>query len=131
MNRARLASLLTLLWGAIQGWSLLTLGFYPASHFVAWVICVASFIIALGLWIAKPWARVSYLIAGSGFVIFYAVASYLTGFPCASDSTGCNIPLVLSQPILTVATLAILLRSLLSNPAVEHDPRNSETHPLP
>jgi hypothetical protein len=131
MNRARLASLLTLLWSAIQGWSLLLLGFYPAYHIVAWGLCVVFLAVAVGLWLAKPWARVSYLVLGGGFVIFYVVAWYLTGFPCAEGSSGCNVPLVLSQPMLTIATLAILLKPLASNPTIERDAPQADAQPPP
>jgi len=116
----RLASVLTVVWCVIQAWSLLLLRFYPAQHVVAWGLCVVFLAVAVGLWLAKSWARVSYLVLGGAFVIFYAIAWYLTGFPCAEGS-GCNVPLVLSQPLLTVATLAILLRPLASNPTIERD----------
>jgi uncharacterized membrane protein len=129
MSRARLASLLTLLWSAIQAWSLVLLGFYPAFHIVGWGLCAIFLTIAIGLWFAKPWARVSFLVLGSGFVIFYIAAYYLARLPCASDSSSCNIPLVLSQPMLTIATLAILLRPLASNPTMERDARKSGARP--
>ena len=121
MSRVRLASVLTVVWCAIQVWSLLLLRFYPTHHVAAWALCVIFLAVAVGLWLAKPWARVSYLVLGGGFVIFYVVAWYLTGFPCAEGSSGCNVPLVLSQPMLTIATLAILLRPLASNPTIERD----------
>ena len=120
MIRARLASLLTVLWSVIQAWSLLLLHFYPSRHFVGWGLCAVSLTIAIGLWLAKPWARVSFLVFGGGFVIFYAAAYYLAVFPCDHDSS-CNIPLVLSQPILMIATLGILFRPLASNPTIERD----------
>ncbi len=121
MSRVRLASVLTVVWCAIQAWSLLLLHFYPKGHVVAWALCIIFLAVAVGLWLAKPWARMSYLVLGGGFVIFYVVAWYLTGFPCAEGSSGCNVPLVLSQPMLTIATLAILLRPLASNPTIERD----------
>ena len=129
MGRARLASVLTLVWSAIQAWSLLLLGFYPARHVVGWGLCAIFVAIAIGLWLARPWARVTFLVVGSGFVIFYATAYYLAGLPCAGDSSSCNMPLVLSQPILTVATLAILLMPLASNPTIERDARKSGARP--
>jgi hypothetical protein len=121
MSRVRLASVLTVLWCLVQAWSLLLLRFYPAQRVVAWGICVVFLAVAIGLWLAKPWARVSYLFLGGGFLIFYAISSYLTGFPCAEGSSGCNVPLILSQPMLTIATLAILLRPLAPNPTIERD----------
>jgi len=121
MIRSRLASVLALLWSAVQAWSLMLLGFRPALHVVGWGLCVVFLTIAVGLWLAKPWARISFLVIGSGFVIFYVGAYYLSDLPCARDSSGCNIPLILSQPILTIATLAILFRPLASNPTIERD----------
>jgi uncharacterized membrane protein len=129
MGRARVASLLTLLWSAIQAWSLLLLGFYPARHMLGWGLCVLFLAISVGLWLAKPWARVSFLILGTGFVIFYATAYYFAALPCATDSSTCNMSLVLSQPLLTFATLAILFKPLASNPTIERDARKSGARP--
>src|SRR5712692_3004940 len=97
------------------------LGFPSCTSCCRWGLCVVFLTIAVGLWLAKPWARISFLVIGSGFVVFYAGAYYLSDLPCARDSSGCNIPLILSQPILTIATLAILFRPLASNPTIERN----------
>lgn len=110
MNRSRLASIIVFLWSVMQVWSLLLIGFYPEAHPVGWALCLVAFVISAGLWMGKPWARVSFLILGGGLVVFYAAAYFLGLTPCAKDMTGCNILLVVSQPALTLAALATLLK---------------------
>ena len=121
MARARIASVLVIGWGAIQVWTLLLLHFYPPQHIVGWSLCVVALLVAIALWLAKPWARVLFLVFGSGFVVFYVVVFYLSGFSCATDSSGCSIPLLLSQPLLMIAALALLVRPMASNPTIERD----------
>ena len=120
MNRARLASVLIALWSAVQAWSLLLIHYYPAQHPIGWILCVVFLAISIGLWLSRPWARVLFLVVGSGFVVFYAATFYFTGL-CTGDSSSCNVLLVLSQPVLTIAALATLVRSLASNPTIERD----------
>jgi hypothetical protein len=120
MARARFASVLVLGWSAIQVWTLLLLHFYPLQHIVGWSLSVLALLIAIALWVEKPWARVLFLVFGGGFVVFYAVVFYLSGFSCATGS-GCSIPLLLSQPLLLIAALALMVRPLASNPTIERD----------
>ena len=129
MGRARLASVLAVAWAAIQAWSLLLLRFYPPQHIVGWSLCVAFLLVAIGLWLARPWARVLLLVLGVGFIVFYAAGFFVTGLPCAGDGSNCNIPLVLSQPLVTVAALVALLKPLASNPTMERDARKSGARP--
>jgi len=121
MNRARLASVLVVAWSGVQAWSLLLLRFYPAQHMTGWILCAMFLAIAVGLWLAKPWARVLFLAVGSGFVVFYAAGFFLTDLPCAKESSSCNVPLLLSQPVLMIAALAILFRPMTSNRTIERD----------
>jgi hypothetical protein len=114
MSRARLASVLSLLWAAIQVGSLLVLGFYPPRHLSGWGIAIAFLVISGGLWLGKPWARVSLFAVGGILLAFYATLMYLRGFPCTKDSPGCLI-WAISQPALVVAALATLLSPLASD----------------
>jgi hypothetical protein len=114
MNRARLASVLTLLWAAVQVGSLLIMRFYPPRHLSGWGIALALLVISGGLWLQKPWARISLLVVGGVLVVFYATVTYRYGFPCRNDFPGCY-PWAISQPFLVVAALAALLWPLASN----------------
>jgi hypothetical protein len=115
MIRARLASLLTLLWSAIQAWSLWNLHFYPRQHPLGWGLCVFFLAISVGLWLRPPWARIAFLLVGSILAISYVAAYYFAQTPCTKDMSGCHPLLILSQPLLTVVALVILMKPLAPN----------------
>lgn len=129
MNRSRLASIIVFLWGVLQVWSLLLIGFYPKAHPVGWVLCLVAFGISVGLWMGKPWARITFLILGGGLAVSYAVVYFLGLTPCARDMAGCNVLLIISQPVLTLAALAILLKPFASNHTIERDARRNGARP--
>jgi hypothetical protein len=115
MNRARLGSLLALLWSAIQAWSLWRLGFYPPRHLVGWAFCAVFLAISLGLWQRQPWGRFAFLTLGSVLVISYAIIYFFGQSPCTPNFSGCYPVLIVSQPLLTIVGLAILMKPLASN----------------
>jgi len=112
-NRAQWASLLTLAWSLIQAWSVLTIG--PRHHLVAWLLCGVFLAISAGLWLGTSWAKYSFLILGSVLVIIYVGAAYsFRGLPCGEHALSCYT-YVMSQPVLLVATFAVLLFPWISN----------------
>jgi hypothetical protein len=115
MSRARLGSLLALLWSAVQVWSLFNLRFYPSQHPLGWTLCVVFLAISTGLWLRQPWARTAFLVVGGVLLVSYAVAYYFAQTPCMKDMSGCHPLLILSQPLLTAVGLATLAKPLASN----------------
>src|SRR5215475_9963538 len=89
MNHLRLASVLTLLWAAVQAGSLLLLGFYPPEHLSYWGLAIAFLVLSGGLWHQRPWARVCLFVVG-GLLLVFNITEFRYGFPCARDSADCS-----------------------------------------
>jgi uncharacterized membrane protein (DUF2068 family) len=78
-------------------------------------MCVLFLVISVGLWLRQPWARVTFLIVGSIFLVFYVVAYNFLQFPCTNHLVDCYPLLILSQPLLTVGALITLVKRFASN----------------
>ncbi len=115
MSRGRLGSLLALLWSAIQARTLVYLRFYPPRHVVGWGLCAIFLAISVGLWLGKPWARMSFLAIGCLFVLVYAGLYLFANVPCWKDLPGCHPLWIASQPLLTIVALVVLWKPLASN----------------
>jgi hypothetical protein len=117
MIRSRVASILILSWLVIQVTSLLKLGFGPFRHPIGWVLVLIFLAMSAGLYQASTcrWARVSFLIIGSSFVVFYAYAYFLWKPPCTETFGGCDTSWIFLQPLLVLATLIVLFKPLSSN----------------
>jgi hypothetical protein len=99
MSRARLGSLLGLLCSALLLWSLLiVVDPYPPRPYFEWSLCGVLFTASVGLWFNKNWARITFLVAGSIFVLF-SIAATAVGFACAGNLVYCYQNFVRSEPL--------------------------------
>jgi hypothetical protein len=114
MVRARYASVILLLWCALQAWSLLAFeNIVHHRRLVGWGVIAIFLAIAGGLWFAKRWARIALLLIGGALLIAYVAIAYFDGAGCSNHSHWFRCySMVYSQPLLVVVALAILVRPL-------------------
>src|ERR1700689_1176023 len=99
MTRSRLGSFLGLLCSSLLLWSLLiVVDPYPPRPYFEWGLFSVLFTASVGLCFNKNWARITFLIGGSVFVLF-SVAAIAVGFSCAGNLVNCYQSFVRSQPI--------------------------------
>jgi hypothetical protein len=114
----------------------------PPPRYLEWAICVALFAGAIGLWFQRRWARLTFLIAGSFFLFLcigvfvgvgcagtlmscyrynllsqptLAVSYYFAKVACSVESLQCYEVATFAQPVLTMLTMAVLVKPLVYN----------------